>query len=70
MSDNKFLRSEIVLQGDTPTTLAEFLGISYQTLNRKLSGEADFTQTEMNKLRTKYQMDDEKFSNAFKKEID
>ena len=64
---NRLLRAEMVLNGDNLKTLSEFLGIAHQTLSRKISGKADFTQSEMNMIKERYHLSDEKFGQIFSK---
>lgn len=64
------LKSKMNLYGDdTINSLADYLGIARQTLSRKLSGEADFTQTEMSLIKIRYNLTDEEFTQIFAKEI-
>lgn len=65
---NRLLKAEMALYGDNLKTLSDFLGIAHQTLSRKISGKADFTQSEMNMIRCRYQLSDEKFGQIFSKE--
>lgn len=67
IEENRLLKSEMVLHGDSITSLAEYLGIAHQTLSRKISGAADFTQSEMNKIKKRYQLSDEKYVLIFSK---
>lgn len=64
---NRLLRAEMVLNGDNLNTLSDYLGIAHQTLSRKISGKADFTQSEMNKIKERYNLSDEKFGQIFSK---
>lgn len=67
--NNRMLKSEMVLYGDTIETLATCLGIVRQTLSRKMSGEYDFTQTEMSLIKERYNLSDEKFVKIFAKDV-
>ncbi len=60
--NKKLLRSEMVLHGDTNGTLADALGISYQRFSAKINetGGAEFTQGEINTIRNRYRLTDEK----------
>lgn len=65
----RLFRSKMSLYGDdTLDSLAEHLGIARQTLSKKINGEADFTQTEMSKIKIRYQLTYEEFSQIFTKE--
>lgn len=66
---NRLLKSEMALFGDNLASLAEFLGIAHQTLSRKISGKADFTQSEMTKIKERYKLSNEKFAKIFAKGV-
>ena len=66
--DNRLLKSEMVLYGDTMESLANYLLINRATLSRKISGEADFKQREMIMIRDRYKLTDEKFAQIFTKD--
>lgn len=68
--DNRVLKSEMVLHGDTIKKLAEYLDLAEQTLSRKINGKADFTQTEMSRIRKRYDLDNETFARIFLKEVE
>ena len=65
---NRLLKAEMILYGDNLNTLSEYLGIAHQTLSRKISGKADFTQSEMIKIKERYKLSDEDFGKIFTKE--
>lgn len=60
--NKKLLRSEMVLHDDTNTTLAAALGISPQALSMKMNetNGAEFVQGEINIIRIRYNLTDEK----------
>lgn len=64
----RLFRSKMSLHGDTLDSLASHLGIVRQTLSRKINGEADFTQSEMFMIKSKYELEDEEFTQMFAKE--
>lgn len=66
---NRYLKSQMALHGDNIESLAKHLNISNQTLGRKISGKSDFTQSEMNKIREKYELDDKSFAQTFTKDV-
>lgn len=66
---NNYLKSKIVLHGETMEDLAKILGITIQTLSRKIAGQADFTQTEMNVIRDHYNLSDSEYVEIFKKDV-
>lgn len=65
--NKKLLRSEMVLHDDTNSTLANALGITPQSLSAKMNetNGAEFTQGEMNVIRTRYTLTDSKFIAIF-----
>ncbi len=65
---NRLLKAEMALHGDSLKVLSEHLGITHQTLSRKISGIVDFTQTEMSTIKKRYELSDEKFAQIFTKE--
>ncbi len=56
---NKTLfRSIMVLHGDTNATLAEYLGITEQSVSNKINENgSEFKQGEIFKIKTKYNLD-------------
>lgn len=60
--NKKLLRSEMVLHDDTNITLANALGISPQSLSAKMNetNGAEFVQGEINIIRIRYNLTDEK----------
>ena len=52
------LKSIMVLHGDTAKSLSEHLGVSYQRFSAKINEKdgAEFTQGEIEKIRTKYSL--------------
>lgn len=64
---NKYLKSKMVLHGETHEDLAKILGISVQTMSKKINGQTDFTQTEMNIIREHYNLTDNEYVEMFKK---
>lgn len=64
---NNYLKSKIVLHGETNEDLAKVLGITVQTMSKKISGQTDFTQTEMNIIREHYNLTDSEYVEMFKK---
>lgn len=69
MHNERMLRSKMTLNGDTQEKLAAYLGITRQTLSKKISGEYDFTQTEMSLIKNRYELSDEEFAQIFTKEV-
>lgn len=65
--NERFLKAEMIIYGDDLNSLAEFLGMTRQTLSRKIK-EGTFTQDEMNKIKNRYDLSDEKFVQIFTKE--
>lgn len=62
----KELRVEMIRHDDTSETLAEALGITRQTLSRKINGEgADFTKKDMDIIIERYSLSGERFAEIF-----
>jgi len=61
------LVSKMKLHGDTQTDLAEYIGISLQRFSAKLNstGGAEFTQTEIQKIKEKYNLTSEEVDMIF-----
>lgn len=56
--NGKLLRSIMVLHGDTNATLAEFLGISEQSVSNKINENGtEFRQGEITKIKARYNLD-------------
>ena len=51
--------------GHTQNDLAELLGITYQSVSIKLNGHKDFTQTEIFKIMTMYDLSAEEVADIF-----
>lgn len=66
--NERFLKAEMIIFGDDLNSLAQYLGMARQTLARKMK-EATFTQDEMNKIKNRYDLSDERFVQIFTKEF-
>ena len=56
--NGKLLRSIMVLHGDTNATLAEFLGITEQSVSNKINENGtEFKQGEITKIKARYNLD-------------
>lgn len=66
----ELFKSKMGFYGDNSLdALAEYLRITRQTLSKKINGEAEFTQTEMALIKTRYKLTDAEFIQLFLKEI-
>lgn len=63
--ENRKLLSIMALHGDTYESLADSMGIHRVTLSKKIQGKGDFTQTEMCKIKERYNLSDEEFAQVF-----
>lgn len=64
--DKALLRSIIVLHEDTYETLAEYLQISKRSLISKINESgSEFKQSEISKIKAKYNLDDEEVIKIF-----
>lgn len=59
------LREHMDRNNDTMEGLAEHLGITYQTLSKKMNGHVDFTLTELRRIKDRYSLSAEQFYNIF-----
>ncbi len=67
---DRLLRSKMALYGDNLQTLTKALGLaSYRTLSRKISGKAEFKQSEMSVIKSRYHLTDEEYAQIFTKEV-
>ena len=60
------LRSIMVLHGDTNKDLADYLGISEQSVSNKINENGtEFKQGEIARIKTKYNLSSEQIDNIF-----
>lgn len=60
------LRSVMVLHGDTNAKLAEFLGITEQSLSNKINAKGtEFKQGEIAKIKARYGLDNDMVDRIF-----
>lgn len=65
MTDTKELRVEMLRNGDTGQSLSKYLGITHPTFSNKLNNNAEFTQEEIYKIKTKYNLTCERVDEIF-----
>ena len=67
MLNKNLLVSKMKLHGDTQEDLAKYIGLSTQRLNAKLNGTngAEFSQSEIAKIKTRYNLTDEEVIQIF-----
>lgn len=64
--NSKLLRSQMILHGDTNATLAEFLGISEQSVSNKINENGtEFKQGEIAKIKDRYNLDSDMIEQIF-----
>ena len=64
--NSKLLRSLMVLHGDTNATLADFLGISEQSVSNKINENGtEFKQGEIAKIKVRYNLDSDTVDRIF-----
>lgn len=62
----KLLRSVMILNGDTNATLAEFLGITEQSVSNKIrENGTEFKQGEIAKIKARYNLDSDMVDRIF-----
>lgn len=67
MLNKNLLISKMKLHGDTQESLAAYIGLSVQRLNAKINGTAgaEFSQSEIAKIKEKYNLTDEEVIQIF-----
>ena len=68
MTDAKRFRSVMALNGQNQNDVAELLGITPVSVSRKLNGESNFTQDEIMKLASTWELTGELMVDIFFKE--
>ena len=68
MTDAKLFRSVMALNGQNQNDVAELLGITPVSVSRKLNGESNFTQEEIMKLASTWELTGELMVDIFFKE--
>lgn len=64
--NTKLLRSVMVLNGDTNATLADFLGITEQSVSNKINENGtEFKQGEIAKIKARYNLDSDMVDRIF-----
>lgn len=65
--NKNMLRSIMVLHDDTNAKLADYLGITQNRLSAKMNewNGAEFTQSEIRKIKERYELDAEKINEIF-----
>ena len=62
----KLLRSVMILHGDTNATLAEYLGITEQSVSNKINENGtEFKQGEIAKIKARYNLDSDMVDRIF-----
>lgn len=69
MHNERLLKSKMTLYGDTYESLGNRLSLTRQSISKKISGESDWTQTEMSLIKKRYKLSDEEFAQIFTKEV-
>lgn len=59
------LREQIDKNGDTLEELAKYLGITYQTLSKKINEHVEFTRLEVRKIKDRYSLTAEQLDYIF-----
>ena len=64
--NSRLFRSIMMLHGDTNKTLAEFLGISEQSVSNKINeNDTEFKQGEISKIKARYNLSPEDVVKVF-----
>lgn len=56
MTNKNELKAQIVRHGDTHQSLADAFGCAISTISKKVNGERDFTQTEIDFIKRRYDL--------------
>lgn len=59
------LKAKMIINNDTGIILAKALGISETTLSAKLNGKAEFTRSEMEKIKLRYRLSADEIDSIF-----
>lgn len=59
------LKEQMDRYGDSQEELAEYLGVTYQTLSKKLNGHGDFSRTEIRKMKDRYSLTAQQIDHIF-----
>ena len=63
--NKELFKSIIILNKDTQGDLANYLDITQGTLSFKLTGKADFTRSEIKKIKDRYNLNPEQINEIF-----
>lgn len=64
--NGKLLRSIMILNGDTNASLAEYLGITEQSVSNKINENGtEFKQGEISKIKVRYNLDGDMVDRIF-----
>ncbi len=64
--NSKLMRSVMMLNGDTNATLAEYLGLTEQSVSNKINEKGtEFKQGEITKIKARYNLDCEMVDRIF-----
>lgn len=61
----KELKVEMIRHDDNIESLAQAIGVSKATIHRKISGEINFKQDEIAKIKARYELSTERFMEIF-----
>lgn len=59
------IKSQMALHGDTQADLAEAMGISTQSLSKRMHGKKDFSRQEIEVIAKRYSLSCEQICNIF-----
>lgn len=63
------LKSKMALNGDTQTTLAEYLGVTNNTMSNKMIGKYEFKHSEIEAIARRYKLTAEELTTIFFNEV-
>lgn len=63
--DKRLFKSKMYLYGDNGKSLAKYLGITQATVSRCLNGRAEFTQSQIGRIKDRYELTAEEVEDIF-----
>ena len=67
MTNTVLLKAKMILNHDTVSSLADYLGINRQNVSVKINGKRDFKQGEIAKIAERYNLTSEEVTEIFLK---
>ena len=65
ITDKRMFKSKMYLYGDTGKTLAKYLGVSPATVSNCLNNRAEFSQSQIGKIKDRYELTADEVNDIF-----